>query len=212
MSHEFRTPLNAILGYTHMLLQGVAGDLPANVRRQLTRIDSNGRHLLTIINEILDITRIEAGKMPMQISEFNLNELVPEVMTELDPVISRSKLTVTSRLAAEPPTMISDRQKVKQVIVNLLSNALKFTHQGGIEIGVDFDPDAAVEHCRDRHRHRHRAGASRQDLRGLPSGRRRRRGSEAAPASAWRSAAASPARWAAASRCRVIWAKDRPLP
>jgi len=139
MSHEFRTPLNAILGYTHMLLQGVAGDLPANIRRQLTRIDSNGRHLLTIINEILDITRIEAGKMPMQISEFNLNELVPEVMTELDPVISRSKLTVTSKLSDESPLMISDRQKVKQVIVNLLSNALKFTHQGGIEIGVDFD-------------------------------------------------------------------------
>jgi len=144
MSHEFRTPLNAILGYTHMLLQGVAGDLPANVRRQLTRIDSNGRHLLTIINEILDITRIEAGKMPMQISEFNLNELVPEVMTELDPVISRSKLTVTSRPAAQPPLMISDRQKVKQVIVNLLSNALKFTHQGGIEIGVDYDPDTRL--------------------------------------------------------------------
>ena len=140
MSHEFRTPLNAILGYTHMLLQGVAGDLPPNVRRQLTRIDSNGRHLLTIINEILDITRIEAGKMPMQISEFNLNDLVPEVITELDPVISRSKLTVTSRLSPEPPLMISDRQKVKQVIVNLLSNALKFTHQGGIEIGVEYDP------------------------------------------------------------------------
>jgi len=77
--------------------------------------------------------------MPMQISEFNLNELVPEVMTELDPVISRSKLTVTSKLSDESPIMISDRQKVKQVIVNLLSNALKFTHQGGIEIGVDFD-------------------------------------------------------------------------
>jgi signal transduction histidine kinase len=144
MSHEFRTPLNAILGYTHMLLQGVAGDLPANVRRQLTRIDSNGRHLLTIINEILDITRIEAGKMPMQISEFDLNELVPEVMTELDPVISRSKLTVTSRLSPEAPMMVSDRQKVKQVIVNLLSNALKFTHQGGIEIGVDFDAKAQL--------------------------------------------------------------------
>ena len=116
------------------------GDLPANIRRQLTRIDSNGRHLLTIINEILDITRIEAGKMPMQISEFSLNELVPEVMTELDPVISRSKLSVTSRLASESPIMVSDRQKVKQVLVNLLSNALKFTHQGSIEIGVDFDP------------------------------------------------------------------------
>ena len=87
MSHEFRTPLNAILGYTHMLLQGVAGDLPPAVKRQLQRIDSNGRHLLTIINEILDITRIEAGKMPMQLSEFSVNEIVPEVMAELDPVI-----------------------------------------------------------------------------------------------------------------------------
>ena len=144
MSHEFRTPLNAILGYTHMLLQGVAGDLAPNVKRQLTRIDSNGRHLLTIINEILDITRIEAGKMPMQISEFNLNELVPEVMAELDAVIARSRLAVAPRLSAEPPIVQSDRQKVKQIVVNLLSNALKFTHRGGIDITVAFDPAARL--------------------------------------------------------------------
>jgi signal transduction histidine kinase len=143
MSHEFRTPLNAILGYTHMLLQGVAGDLPPNVKRQLTRIDSNGRHLLTIINEILDITRIEAGKMPMQITDVNLNEIVQEVMTELDPVITRSKLVVTPRLA-EAPVVQSDRQKVKQIVVNLLSNALKFTHHGGIEIAVKFDERARL--------------------------------------------------------------------
>jgi PAS domain S-box-containing protein len=140
MSHEFRTPLNAILGYTHMLLQGVAGDLLPAVKRQLQRIDSNGRHLLTIINEILDITRIEAGKMPMQLSEFNLNELVPEVMAELDAVIARSKLTVTPRLSAEVPLVFSDRQKVKQIVVNLLSNALKFTHEGRIEVRVGIHP------------------------------------------------------------------------
>jgi YD repeat-containing protein len=140
MSHEFRTPLNAILGYTHMLLQGVAGELPPSIKRQLQRIDSNGRHLLTIINEILDITRIEAGKMPMQISEFNLNDLVAEVMTELDPVIARSRLAVTPRLTPPAPVLHSDRQKVKQILVNLLSNALKFTHQGGIEIAVVYDP------------------------------------------------------------------------
>ena len=139
MSHEFRTPLNAILGYTHMLLQGVAGDLLPAVKRQLQRIDSNGKHLLTIINEILDITRIEAGKMPMQLSEFNVNELVPEVMAELDAVIARSKLTVTPHLSSEGPPVFSDRQKVKQIVVNLLSNALKFTHQGSIEINVEFD-------------------------------------------------------------------------
>lgn len=139
MSHEFRTPLNAILGYTHMLLQGVAGDLLPAVRRQLTRIDSNGRHLLQIINEILDITRIEAGKMPLQISQFNVNELIPEVMTELEAVIARSKLTLTPRLSPAMPEVVSDRQKVKQIVVNLLSNALKFTHQGSIEIAVRHD-------------------------------------------------------------------------
>src|SRR5919106_1907349 len=141
MSHEFRTPLNAILGYTHMLLQGVAGELLPSVKRQLQRIDSNGRHLLTIINEILDITRIEAGKMPMQLSEFNLNELVPEVMAELDPVITRSKLSVIPQLSPEVPLVFSDRQKVKQIVVNLLSNALKFTHEGRVEIGVGIEPE-----------------------------------------------------------------------
>ncbi|MGE3402459.1 MAG: ATP-binding protein [Vicinamibacterales bacterium] len=141
MSHEFRTPLNAILGYTHMLLQGVAGDLLPTVKRQLQRIDSNGRHLLTIINEILDITRIEAGKMPMQLSEFSINELVPEVMAELDPVIARSRLAVTPRLDERLPLVYSDRQKVKQVVVNLLSNALKFTHEGIVEVVTRLEAD-----------------------------------------------------------------------
>jgi signal transduction histidine kinase len=140
MSHEFRTPLNAILGYTHMLLQGVAGDLLPAVRRQLTRIDSNGRHLLQIINEILDITRIEAGKMPLQISRFNVNDLLPEVMAELDAVIAKSKLSVTPRLGPQPLDVTTDRQKVKQIVVNLLSNAIKFTHQGGIELAIGYDP------------------------------------------------------------------------
>ena len=174
MSHEFRTPLNAILGYTHMLLQGVAGDLLPAVKRQLQRIDSNGRHLMTIINEILDITRIEAGKMPMQLSEFNLNELVPEVMTELDPVIARSKLTVTPKLCPDLPLVYSDRQKVKQIIVNLLSNALKFTHEGGIRdhaSGYDALERTASVAVADTG-----IGISpetpREDLRGLPAGRR----------------------------------------
>ena len=136
MSHEFRTPLNAILGYTHMLLQGVAGELTSNVDRQLRRVDSNGRHLLTMINEILDITRIEAGTMPMLFSRVNLNELVPEVMMELDPVIVRSRLSVVTILAPNPIVIRTDRLKVKQIIVNLLSNALKFTHEGEITVSV----------------------------------------------------------------------------
>ena len=78
--------------------------------------------------------------MPMQLSEFNLNDLVPEVMTELDPVITRSKLTVTPTLCADLPLVFSDRQKVKQILVNFLSNALKFTHEGGIAIMVGYEP------------------------------------------------------------------------
>jgi signal transduction histidine kinase len=136
MSHEFRTPLNAMLGYTSMLLQGVAGPLEAAVKRQLGRIESNGRHLLTIINEILDISRIEAGRMPLQISTFRIPELVAEVRSELEPIILRSKLSVTLDLARDLRPIASDRQKVKQILLNLLSNALKFTHEGGVVLSA----------------------------------------------------------------------------
>ena len=134
MSHEFRTPLNAMLGYTSMLLQGVAGSLDSPVKRQLGRIESNGRHLLTIINEILDISRIEAGRMPLQLSRFNVLDLLAEVKSELEPIIMRSKLTVTIHVSKDVKPMVSDRQKVKQILTNLMSNALKFTHKGSITI------------------------------------------------------------------------------
>jgi signal transduction histidine kinase len=136
MSHEFRTPLNAMLGYTSMLLQGVAGPLEPAARRQLSRIESNGRHLLTIINEILDISRIEAGRMPLQLSRFNIPELVNEVKAELEPIILRSKLEVKTDLPRDLRPIVSDRQKVKQIVLNLLSNALKFTHEGSVTISA----------------------------------------------------------------------------
>jgi signal transduction histidine kinase len=136
MSHEFRTPLNAMLGYTSMLLQGVAGECEPPVKRQLGRIESNGRHLLTIINEILDISRIEAGRMPLQLSTFRIPDLVSEVKSELEPIIMRTKLTVTLQIPKDLGPFSSDRQKVKQIILNLLSNALKFTHHGGVTIAA----------------------------------------------------------------------------
>ncbi|RPI57547.1 MAG: PAS domain-containing hybrid sensor histidine kinase/response regulator [Acidobacteria bacterium] len=134
VSHELRTPLNAILGYAAMTLQGVSGELTASQRRNLSRIDANARHLLTLINEILDITRIEAGRMPIQIVAFNLTELVREVTTELEPIIAKSGLQVVCKLPSDLPTLRTDRQKVKQILVNLLSNALKFTQKGSITI------------------------------------------------------------------------------
>jgi len=134
MSHEFRTPLNAILGYTSMLLQGIAGDMSTQQKRNLGRIDSNSKHLLSLINDILDISRIEAGKMPLHASEFLVPDLVGEVMAELDPIIVRSKLKVTTELDPQGKILHSDRQKVKQIVLNLLSNALKFTPEGSITV------------------------------------------------------------------------------
>jgi PAS domain S-box-containing protein len=144
MSHEFRTPLNAILGYTSMLLQGVAGTLPQPAKRQLGRIESNGRHLLTIINEILDISRIEAGRMPLQLSTFQIPQLIDEVKAELEPIILRSRLAVTVNVPKDLRPISTDRQKVKQILLNLLSNALKFTHQGSVTLAARRVPGEAT--------------------------------------------------------------------
>ena len=134
MSHEFRTPLNAMLGYTSMLLQGVAGHVDAPVKRHLGRIESNGRHLLTIIDEILDVSRIEAGRMPLQVSTFNVPDLIADVRAEIEPAILRTKLSVTVDLSTGLRPIRTDRGKVKQILLNLLNNAIKFTHQGGVTI------------------------------------------------------------------------------
>ena len=139
MSHEFRTPLNAILGYTHMLLNGVSGAVSDHQRKSLTRIDSNSRHLLALINDILDITRIEAGRMPLNLATFEVPELVREVMAELEPIIKRSNLKVSARLPSLLQPIKSDRQKVKQIVLNLLSNALKFTPQGSVTLSAAYD-------------------------------------------------------------------------
>ena len=140
MSHEFRTPLNAILGYTHMLLHGVSGAVSDAQRKSLSRIDSNSRHLLALINDILDITRIEAGRMPLNLTSFAISELIDEVMSELEPIIKRSNLAVSARITGKVPILKSDRQKVKQIVLNLLSNALKFTPAGSVKIKATYDP------------------------------------------------------------------------
>ncbi len=139
MSHEFRTPLNAILGYTHMLLHNVTGAVTDPQRKSLTRIDSNARHLLALINDILDITRIEAGRMPLNVTTFRVADLIHEVMSELEPIIRRSNLHVSSKVRARVPPLRTDRQKVKQIVLNLLSNALKFTPAGSVTIVASQD-------------------------------------------------------------------------
>ena len=135
MSHEFRTPLNAILGYTSMLLQGVAGgEMAPPQKRNLARVDSNARHLMALINDILDISRIEAGKMPLHSTEFKLADLIGEVMAEVEPIIARTKLKVETDIAPTASKLFADRQKVKQIVLNLLTNALKFTPEGTVSL------------------------------------------------------------------------------
>jgi two-component system cell cycle sensor histidine kinase PleC len=140
MSHEFRTPLNAILGYTSLLLQGVSGELGAQQERNLSRVDSNARHLLAINNDILDISRIEAGKMPLHVSSFPIPSLIQEVLAELEPLIQRSKLSVRVETARKLRPISSDRAKVKQIVLNLVTNAIKFTPSGVVIVSARHDP------------------------------------------------------------------------
>ena len=139
MSHEFRTPLNAILGYTSMLLQGVNGELSAPQKKNLGRVDSNAKHLLNIINDLLDISRIEAGKMPLHADQFELPTLVGELLAEVEPLIDKARLSASTELDGDLPTVKSDRQKLKQIVLNLLTNAIKFTPYGAVHVRAAYD-------------------------------------------------------------------------
>jgi signal transduction histidine kinase len=126
------------MGYTSMLLEGVSGELQPPQRKSLVRVDSNARHLMAIINDILDISRIEAGRMPLHATEFSIPELIGEVLAELEPIIVRARLDVTSRLEPRLPKLKSDRPKVKQIVLNLVTNAIKFTPQGSVTVIVTY--------------------------------------------------------------------------
>jgi signal transduction histidine kinase len=134
MSHEFRTPLNAIMGYTSMLQQGVFGELQAEQQKNLVRVATNAQHLMAIINDILDISRIEAGRLPVHPTRFSLSELIIELVAEVQPLISRAHLQVVSELDPKLPAVSSDRPKVKQILLNLLTNAIKFTPKGTVTL------------------------------------------------------------------------------
>jgi PAS domain S-box-containing protein len=145
VSHEFRTPLNAILGYSLMLMGGFYGQLSDEQSRTVQRIDANSKHLATLINDVLDIERIEAGRMPLQISQFSMQDVVREVIEELQGVIAQSPSTVVQvTLDERLPRLKSDRQKLKQILVNLLSNALKYTKDGTVEIDARQDQNGRL--------------------------------------------------------------------
>lgn len=134
MSHELRTPINALIGYTALLLDGVLGEISPKQRDALSRSRAAAEHLLALINDILDLAKIEAGKMPLHVTEVPIREVVLEVGQQIEPMVRKKQLEFITEVASGTPPLLTDRTKVKQVLLNLLSNAVKFTTKGGVRI------------------------------------------------------------------------------
>jgi signal transduction histidine kinase/CheY-like chemotaxis protein len=137
MSHELRTPLNAIIGYSEMLEEETQefGKI-ANVK-DLQKIQGAGKHLLALINDVLDLSKIEAGRMGLHLETFDISQMIDEMVATLHPAISKNSNTIQVRLANELGGMRADITKVRQILFNLLSNASKFTDHGAISVDVD---------------------------------------------------------------------------
>ncbi len=135
MNHELRTPLNSIIGFTGIILQGMAGEINEEQRKQLTMVKNSASHLLSLINDLLDISKIEAGKVELGIEEFDLSALAREVKDSFKVGAEEKSLKVSLEMP-ERLTVKSDERRTKQVLVNLVDNAVKFTDTGKIEIKV----------------------------------------------------------------------------
>jgi signal transduction histidine kinase len=134
MSHELRTPLNAILGYTELILDSVYGDMPEKARAVLDRVQRNGRHLLGVINEVLDISKIEAGQLALALADYSLKNVVETVHTAVEQLAKEKKLTFRIDVAPDLPRGHGDERRLTQVLLNLAGNAIKFTDQGEVAI------------------------------------------------------------------------------
>ena len=137
MSHELRTPLNAIIGYSEMLQEDATDRGDTTPLPDLQKIHSAGKHLLALINDVLDLSKIEAGKMQLFVETFEVAPLVEQVATTVRPLVDKNANRLEVRCAPDVGTMHSDATRVRQVLLNLLSNASKFTEQGVIRLGVD---------------------------------------------------------------------------
>ncbi|MFZ3122070.1 MAG: response regulator [Thermodesulfovibrionales bacterium] len=136
MSHELRTPMNAIIGYTDLLLDRVDGPINEEQEKSLKKVVANARHLLQLINDVLDISKIESGKIEIQPKEIYLKLLIDSVIPTFEPMIKQKGLTLTINLDENLLPVYGDEDKVKQIFINLLSNAVKFTYQGGVTISA----------------------------------------------------------------------------
>ena len=141
MSHELRTPLNAILGYTELILDDIYGEVPAKIREIIERLEKNGSHLLRLINDVLDISKIEAGQLELVLEEYSFQETVHTVVTSLEPLATEKKLGLETRITPHLPPGIGDQQRIAQVLVNLIGNAIKFTEKGEIIVEIAMADD-----------------------------------------------------------------------
>lgn len=148
MSHELRTPLNAVLGYSELMELGLSGPLTDKMREQIGRIRMSGKHLLALVNDILDLAKVEAGRLSVSSGPASASGTIAAAIALIQPQAAAAGLELTVAPIAEPaPIYLGDDERVKQIIVNLLSNSVKFTDPGG-KVGVELDatdsPDKAA--------------------------------------------------------------------
>jgi signal transduction histidine kinase len=132
MSHELRTPLNAILGYTELVLDGIYGEAPDKMRGVLERIQTNGKHLLGLINDVLDLSKIEAGQLVLSLNDYSVKDMMQGVFVAVEPLAGNKKLNFKLEVPPDLPPARGDERRLSQVLLNLVGNAIKFTDTGEV--------------------------------------------------------------------------------
>jgi signal transduction histidine kinase len=137
MSHELRTPMNAILGFNEMILDDLYGDVPLHLREPLNDIQVNGKHLLKLINDVLDLSKIEAGRMELALAEYSVQDVADTVGTSLQPLATEKGINFVVGVEPGIPVAFGDGMRITQCLLNLAANALKFTKEGKVEVWVE---------------------------------------------------------------------------